>query len=68
MKFESLYCRINPSQFHFLKFILEGYDGLATLSSYNIKKGLVVLRFSKERRKEVVVLLASLVDRVTPYC
>ncbi|MCP3931650.1 MAG: DUF4911 domain-containing protein [Bacteroidetes bacterium] len=67
MKFEKLYCRINPKQFHFLKFILEGYDGLATLSSYDIKKGLVVLRYSYERRIDVIHLLSYLAQRLSPY-
>ncbi len=67
MKFEDLFLRINPKQFHFLKFILEGYDGLAVLSSYDIKIGLVVLRYPKEKRKDVTVLISSLSTQLTPY-
>ncbi len=67
MKFEELFCQIDPKQFHLLKFILEGYDGLATLSSYDIKKGLIVLRFSSENRIDVIGILISLAKRLTPY-
>ncbi len=67
MKFEDLFLRINPKQFHFLKFILEGYDGLAILSCHDIKMGLVVLRYPKERRKDVTDLISSLSNQLSPY-
>ena len=38
------YYRIHRGQIHFLKFILEGYDGVAVLRTLDSQKGLVVLQ------------------------
>ncbi|UCG12934.1 MAG: DUF4911 domain-containing protein [Deltaproteobacteria bacterium] len=35
--------RINPYEIHYLKFILEGYEGLATLTTLEPNRGLVQL-------------------------
>ncbi len=67
MRLEGIFLRINPKQFHFLKFILEGYDGLALLSSHDIKSGIVVVRFPKIMRKEVIELLGELARRLSPF-
>jgi hypothetical protein len=64
---EQLYLRIDPKKFHILKFILEGYDGLTLLSSFDMKKGLVFLRFSKDMRKEVFAVVSSLAVNLSPY-
>ncbi len=55
---------INPSRIAFLKFILEGYDGLAILSTLDAKQGKGVLRFPEGRRCEVIDLLNSM-DGIT---
>jgi len=55
---------INPSRIAFLKFILEGYDGLAILSTLDAKQGKVLLRFPEGRRGEVISLLNS-IDGIT---
>ena len=62
---ESLYLRIAPSQFHFLKFIIEGYDNLAILSSEDGKAGIVLLRFPRELRSDIFPLLTELAPRLT---
>ena len=64
---EKLFLRIDPGKFHILKFILEGYDGLALLSSYDMKKGLVLIRYTSDMRKEVFALVNSIADQVSPY-
>ena len=56
--------RIAPERIHFLKFILEGYDGLALLSTLNEKEGLVRLLFAPETRQEVEALLADLAGQI----
>lgn len=55
-----IYLRISPSRFHYLKFILEGYDNLAILSSFDKTNGIVVLRYSQEMTQDVFDLLASI--------
>ena len=38
------YYRVDRRQIHFLKFILEGYDGVAVLRTLDPQEGLVVLQ------------------------
>ncbi len=55
-----LHLRINRSRIHFLKFILEAYDGLAMLSVVEPRNGLVLIRFAPECGGDVTRLLSSL--------
>ena len=48
---QSLYLRISPERFHFLKFIVEAYDNVAILSSVDNREGIVVLKFSEGHRE-----------------
>jgi hypothetical protein len=66
MRLVEIYLRIRPDAFHYLKFILEGYDGLAQLSSVENRKGLVRLRFPREQSKELFQLIAALAPRLRP--
>jgi hypothetical protein len=56
--------RIEPSRIHYLKFILEGYDGLAMLSTIDPRQGIVRVRFPVEVKHEVFALLRDLAPRV----
>ena len=51
---------IPPRKIAYLKFILEGYDGLALLSTENPATGLVSLRCHVDSQDAVVALLKSL--------
>ncbi len=55
-----IYLRISPNRFHYLKFILEGYDNLAILSSFEKTSGIVVLRYPPEMAEDLFGLLASI--------
>lgn len=55
-----LHARIYPQKIAFLKFILEGYDGLAVLSTVDRTTGLIVVRFSPENSELLFSLLDSL--------
>jgi len=57
---------VDPSRIYFLKFILEGYDNLAVLSTVDKAKGLVVLRFYPAQRREVVQLLHDIAAGIEP--
>ncbi len=61
----TIYIRINPGRFHYLKFILEAYDNLAVLSSFDQKQGVVRLRFPEELASELFDLLASISGELT---
>lgn len=52
--------KISPERIHFLKFILEGYDGLALLSTENAEKGLVEIRYPPESECDLIELLQSI--------
>lgn len=60
MRLQTIEARINPERIHFLKFILEGYDGLAVLSTLNEHEGRIKLAFPAESRLEVRTLLRDL--------
>ncbi len=57
---ERLRVRIAPHRIHYLKFILEGYDGLALLSTLNPGTGLMEIRFPHENRSFLLMLLDDL--------
>lgn len=59
-----VYLRISPDKFHFLKFILEGYDNLAILSSFDMRKGIVVVRFPSHQQAEFYSLLVSIAHKI----
>lgn len=64
-KLNEVYLRISPGKFHYLKFILEGYDNLAILSSCQNLEGIVVLRYPIEMDRDLFNLLASLADHLS---
>ena len=43
-----------------MKFILEGYDNLATLSTVNARQGLVEIRYLPEVKKDLTALLTEI--------
>lgn len=55
-----LFLRINPKKIHFLKSILEGYEGLAMMSTIDVKKGLVSVRYAESVQEDVFFLLEDL--------
>lgn len=65
--FKELYLTIAPARFHFLKSILEGYDGLAILSSVDGKKGTVRLRYPPESEILLYDLLSDLAPGLNRY-
>ncbi len=65
--FQELYLTIAPSRFHFLKFILEGYDGLTMLSSVDGKHGIVCLRYPVDSEGILFSLLSILSAKISRY-
>ena len=51
---------INPERICFLKFILEGYDGLAIQSTVDARTGIVEIRYPPEVENDLQLLLADL--------
>jgi uncharacterized protein DUF4911 len=66
MKLKPMYLRINPARYHYLKFILEAYDGLCLLSTVPEKKGCVCVRYPQEQESNIYGLLADLAVSIRP--
>jgi len=62
---QKLCLRISPNKFHLLKFILEGYDNMAIISSLDSKKGLIIVRYPEELSRDLFNLLASVATKIS---
>jgi hypothetical protein len=60
----SLHLKISPERIHYLKFILEGYDNLAILSTVNAQQGLVEIRYTPENEKDLRHLLSEIASDI----
>ncbi len=56
----TLYTRIPFSKIVLLKFLLEGYDGLAIMTTVNRDLGMISIRYFPACRNELLGLLDSL--------
>jgi hypothetical protein len=52
--------RVNPHEIHYLKFILEAYEGLATLTTLDSNTGLIQLAVPPGRKDSLESLLEGL--------
>ena len=59
-----LQMKISPERIHFLKFILEGYDGLALLSTVDAGQGIVELRYPPEIESDLKELLLNIEPQI----
>lgn len=65
MKYLSkLYLRIAPERFHYLKFILEGYDNIGILSSFSSAEGIVFIRYPESMERDLFALLQSIAGKL----
>ncbi|MEJ2056400.1 MAG: DUF4911 domain-containing protein [Desulfofustis sp.] len=62
------YYIIAPERFHFLKFIIEGYDNLGVVSSVSGRHGIVRLKCSRESLPELVMLMADIAGVIKRPC
>lgn len=62
------YYRIAPEKFHFLKFILEGYDNLAVLSSVPGNSGIIRLKCTHDTLPELIRLLTDVAPDIKKHC
>ena len=61
-RFKILNIRISTDQYHYIKFILEGYDGLGILSKG--ENDIVILRYPEEMQKDLMLLLSSIGKKI----
>ncbi len=58
------YYRVDRHKIHFVKFILEGYDGVAIMRTLDPQQGLVVLHVGLGCEKEVDMIIDDLKKHV----
>ncbi|WP_161629969.1 DUF4911 domain-containing protein [Desulfogranum mediterraneum] len=63
----SFFLRIRKEKIGWLKFILEGYDNMATISTISVSDGLVRIWTTGAALGEVFALLAALAGELSPY-
>ncbi|MEW6218057.1 MAG: DUF4911 domain-containing protein [Thermodesulfobacteriota bacterium] len=56
--------RIAPERIGFLRFILEGYDGLAILTTQDNRLGIVEILVSPDQEAELLSLLGCLAETI----
>ncbi len=66
MELKSVFLQIEHERYHFLKFILEGYDGLCLLSTVPGRKGRVCIRYPDTNREILFTLLQHLSPTIAP--
>lgn len=54
------YLRVDRREIHFLKFIFEGYDGMATVTTIDPDLGIVLLSISPGCEGDVEIVLLDL--------
>ncbi len=64
MKTVSKFYRINRREICYLKFILESYDGIATMSTLDPGKGLIRIDVPPEREPELECILQDLKSEI----
>ena len=62
--FLTFYLRIRPDRISLFRFLLEGYDGLAVLSTLDAKQGLVRLLVPKSRTAELWQFLDAICENL----
>ena len=63
---QTFYLRIRPDQIALFRFLLEGYDGLAVLSTMDAKQGLVRLIVPASQYRELWQLLSAICEELCP--
>ncbi|MCI5220784.1 MAG: DUF4911 domain-containing protein [Candidatus Electrothrix sp. LOE2] len=61
-RMQTFYLRVRPERIALFRFLLEGYDGLAVLSTMDAKDGLVRLIVPQSRYTELWRLLFAICD------
>ncbi|MCI5118262.1 MAG: DUF4911 domain-containing protein [Candidatus Electrothrix sp. AW2] len=65
-RMQTFYLRIRPDKIALFRFLLEGYDGLAVLSTMEAKQGLVRLIVPTSRYRELWQLLFAICEELCP--
>lgn len=61
----TLTLRIDPRRIGYLRFLLEGYDGMALLTTLNAKEGRVMIRYPSAFHDDLTALLDDVAARLS---
>ena len=64
--FKHLRCTIDSSQIGFLKFLLEGYDGMTTLSTIDRHEGIIFIRYANCFEAQLFTILDDFILKDIP--
>jgi len=56
--------RVDRHKIGYLKFILEGYEGLATLSTLDARQGIIVLYMPPGCEKDTIAIMRGLAEEI----
>lgn len=56
--------RINPQRIGYLKFILEGYDGMALVTTVNAKEGQIIIRYPTSFHHDLAAIIADVAPQI----
>lgn len=59
-EFRTLLLQIPPHRIGFIKFILEGYDGMSLVSTLDSKSGSIVIRYPLSFHDDLTAIIADL--------
>lgn len=63
----TVFLRVRKEKIGWLKFIIEGYDGLATLSTLSVSEGLIKVWTTKSSLAQLFALLNAVAEEITPF-
>ena len=57
--FKQLQCTVPSSKIGYLKFLLEGYDGMTTLSTIDNREGTILIRYAICFEQQLLAILEA---------
>ncbi len=63
----TIFLRIRKEKIGWLKFIIDGYDGLATLSTLSVSDGLIKIWTTKSSLAQLFAVLNAVAEEITPF-
>lgn len=64
---ETIPLQISPERIGYLKFILEGYDGMALVTTKNAKKGIVIIRYPSFFHDDLLSIIEDVSSRIANF-
>lgn len=63
----TIFLRVRKEKIGWLKFIIDGYDGLATLSTLSVSEGLIKIWTPTSSLAQLFAVLNAVAEEITPF-